>query len=176
MVTAGIREASRLIFVDELTGLYNRRFMAQYLRERLNQFLESRTPLCVLMFDLDGFKAVNDTHGHMEGDFVLKRLAQLIRSTLPPGSYAIRFAGDEFIVFLEGVDAEAGMGVAEKIRERVATNPFSTRKVPDGITLKVSVGVAAWPADASTASDLIEEGDRLVVAGTKAAVETLDVI
>ncbi|MFQ5802451.1 MAG: diguanylate cyclase [Candidatus Methylomirabilales bacterium] len=160
MAISGVREASRLIFVDELTGLYNRRFMRQYLRDRLDQFVRDRTPLCIIMFDLDGFKQVNDTHGHLEGDLVLKRLAHLIRETVPPGSYAIRFAGDEFFVFLEGVDGAGGVSVAEGIRERVAAQPFSSEKVPDGIPVQLSVGVAACPEDATSATDLIDAADQ----------------
>jgi len=160
MTISGLREASRLIFVDELTGLYNRRFMRQYLRDRLQQFLESRTPLCVIMLDLDGFKQVNDTYGHMDGDLILKELATRVREELPAGSYAIRFAGDEFFLFLEGVDAEAGMIQAEAVRECVAATPFVTPKVPDGVPLFVSVGVASWPEDGSSAGDLIEAADR----------------
>ncbi|MEE8224296.1 MAG: diguanylate cyclase, partial [candidate division NC10 bacterium] len=160
MAISAVREASRLIFVDELTGLYNRRFMRQYLRDRLDHFVQSRTPLCVIMFDLDGFKQVNDTYGHLEGDLVLKRLAQLIRETAPSGSYAIRFAGDEFFVFLEGVDGAGGVSVAEGIRERVAAQPFSSDKVPDGIPVQLSVGVAACPEDATSATDLIDAADQ----------------
>ena len=160
MAISAVREASRLIFVDELTGLYNRRFMRQYLRDRLDHFVQSRTPLCVIMFDLDGFKQVNDTYGHLEGDLVLKRLAQLIRETAPSGSYAIRFAGDEFFVFLEGVDGAGGVSVAEGIRERVAAQPFSSDKVPDGVPVQLSVGVAACPEDATSATDLIDAADQ----------------
>ncbi|MEE8326227.1 MAG: diguanylate cyclase [candidate division NC10 bacterium] len=160
MAISAVREASRLIFVDELTGLYNRRFMRQYLRDRLDYFVQSRTPLCIIMFDLDGFKQVNDTYGHLEGDLVLKRLAQLIRETVPSGSYAIRFAGDEFFVFLEGVDGAGGVSVAEGIRERVAAQPFSSDKVPDGVPVQLSVGVAACPEDATSATDLIDAADQ----------------
>ncbi len=160
MAISAVREASRLIFVDELTGLYNRRFMRQYLRDRLDHFVQSRTPLCIIMFDLDGFKQVNDTYGHLEGDLVLKRLAQLIRETVPSGSYAIRFAGDEFFVFLEGVDGAGGVSVAEGIRERVAAQPFSSDKVPDGVPVQLSVGVAACPEDATSATDLIDAADQ----------------
>lgn len=160
MAISAVREASRLIFVDELTGLYNRRFMRQYLRDRLEHFVQSHTPLCVIMFDLDGFKQVNDTYGHLEGDLVLKRLAQLIRETVPSGSYTIRFAGDEFFVFLEGIDGAGGLSVAEGIRERVSAQPFSSDKVPDGIPVQLSVGVAACPEDASSATDLIDAADQ----------------
>src|SRR3972149_10919373 len=103
MDLSGIREASRLIFVVELTGLYNRRFMRQYLRERLDLLTRERTSLAVIMLDLDGFKQINDTYGHLDGDFVLKRLAELILASLPANAYAIRFAGDEVFAFLEGI-------------------------------------------------------------------------
>src|SRR3989338_6275840 len=103
MALAGIREASRLIFVDELTGLYNRRSMRQYLRDRLALLARQGTPLAVIMLDVDGFKQKNETCGHLVGDGVPKLLALLNRDAIPQGGYAIRFAGDEFFVFLEGV-------------------------------------------------------------------------
>src|SRR3989304_3910596 len=118
MALAGIREASRLIFVDELTGLYNRRFMRQYLRDRLALLARQGTPLAVIMLDVDGFKQINDTCGHLDGDGVLKLLAQLIRDAIPQGGYAIRFAGDEVFLFLGGVGAAGGRGGAEPGRGR----------------------------------------------------------
>lgn len=160
MAIAGIREASRLIFLDELTGLYNRRFMRQYLRERLDQLAQQRTPLCVIMLDLDGFKQINDTYGHMEGDLVLKRLAQLIGERLASSAYAIRFAGDEFFVFMEGVDGPGGIAIAEELRERVTAEPFVSPKAPAGMPIRISVGVAAFPEDAAHPSALIEAADQ----------------
>ncbi len=160
MDIAGIREASRLIFVDELTGLYNRRFMRQYLRERLDELARNRTPLAVIMLDIDGFKPINDTYGHLEGDLILKRLAQLVREALPAGGYAIRFAGDEFFAFLEGMDAGSGLRIAVGIRERVNAEPFVTSKAPAGIPVSISLGVAAYPEDAPTPSELIEAADQ----------------
>ncbi|MGH7262944.1 MAG: diguanylate cyclase, partial [Candidatus Rokuibacteriota bacterium] len=160
MAISGVREASRLIFVDELTGLYNRRFMRQYLRERLDQLALHRTPLAVIMLDLDGFKQINDTYGHLDGDLVLTRLAELIRAGLPANAYAIRFAGDEFFAFLEGADATEGVRVAEGIRQRVSTEPFVTEKAPSGIPVRISLGVAAYPEDAPTPSELIEAADQ----------------
>ena len=160
MDLSGIREASRLIFVDELTGLYNRRFMRQYLRERLDQLTRERASLAVIMLDLDGFKQINDTYGHLDGDLILKRLAELILASLPANAYAIRFAGDEFFAFLEGIDASEGVRVAEAIRERVNTDPFATDKAPDGIQVRISLGVAAYPEDAPSPSELIEAADQ----------------
>ncbi|MBI3624955.1 MAG: diguanylate cyclase [Candidatus Rokubacteria bacterium] len=168
MVISGIREASRLIFVDELTGLYNRRFMRQYLRERLDQLALNRTPLTVIMLDVDGFKQINDTYGHLDGDVVLKRLGELLRALLPANAYAIRFAGDEFFAFLEGVNASEGVRVAEGIRERVNTEPFVTEKVPNGIPVRISLGVAAYPEDAPTPSELIEAADQALYRSKRA--------
>ncbi len=168
MAISGIREASRLIFVDELTGLYNRRFMRQYLRERLDQLALNHTPLTVIMLDLDGFKQINDTYGHLNGDLVLKRLGELIRAVLPANAYAIRFAGDEFFAFLEGVNATEGVRVAEGIRERVSTEPFVTEKAPNGIPVRISLGVAAYPEDAPTPSELIEAADQALYRSKRA--------
>ena len=160
IATSGIRQAVRLIFLDELTGLYNRRFIRQYLRERPEQLAQQQTPLCVIMLDLDGFKQVNDTYGHQAGDFVLQRLAQLIGEALTPSGYAVRFAGDEFLILLEGVDGGGGVRLAEAIRERVAAEPFRSEKIPTGLPVRISVGVAALPEDVGTVSDLIEAADR----------------
>src|SRR4030067_415745 len=91
----------------------------------------------VIMLDGDGFKQINDTCGHLDGDGVLKLLAQLIRDAIPQGGYAIRFAGDEFFVFLEGVDTAGGMRVAEQIRERVNHERFVTDKAPHGLSTTV---------------------------------------
>src|SRR3989304_5697170 len=122
--------------------------MRQYLRERLDQLTRERASLAVIMLDLDGFKQINDTYGHLDGDLILKRLAELILASLPANAYAIRFAGDEFFAFLEGIDASEGVRVAEAIRERVNTDPFATDKAPDGIQVRISLGVAAYPEDA----------------------------
>ncbi|MBI3031577.1 MAG: diguanylate cyclase [Candidatus Rokubacteria bacterium] len=168
MDLSGIREASRLIFVDELTGLYNRRFMRQYLRERLDQLARERTSLAVIMLDLDGFKQVNDTYGHLDGDLILKRLAELILASLPANAYAIRFAGDEFFAFVEGIDASEGVRVAEAIRERVNTERFVTEKAPDGIPVRISLGVAAYPEDAPSPSELIEAADQALYRSKRA--------
>jgi len=168
MDLSGIREASRLIFVDELTGLYNRRFMRQYLRERLDQLTRERASLAVIMLDLDGFKLINDTYGHLDGDFILKRLAELILASLPANAYAIRFAGDEFFAFLEGVDAGEGVRAAEAIRERVNTERFATEKAPDGIPVRISLGVAAYPEDAPAPSELIEAADQALYRSKRA--------
>lgn len=168
MALAGFREASRLIFVDELTGLYNRRFMRQYLRERLTELTRAGTPLAVIMLDVDGFKQVNDTYGHLDGDEVLKTLAQRVRDALPPSAYAVRFAGDEFFVFLEGVDGSGGLRVAEEIRTLVSRTPFITAKAPAGISLRVSLGVAAFPEDAPAPSELIDEVDQALYRSKRA--------
>ena len=168
MALSGIREASRLIFVDELTGLYNRRFMRQYLRDRLAVLAQEGIPLTVIMLDVDGFKQINDTYGHLDGDRVLKMLAQVIRDAIPQGGYGIRFAGDEFFVFLEAVDGAGGMRVAEQLRERVGREPFVIDKAPAGVSVTVSLGVAAYPEDARSASDLVEAADQALYRAKRA--------
>ena len=99
-------------------------------------------------------------HGHLEGDLVLKNLARILKEEVPPGGYEVRFAGDEFIVFLEGMDGDAGERVAEDLRERVAAKPFPSDNVPGGIELAVSVGVAAVENGNYNAQDLLERADK----------------
>ncbi|MEK7364881.1 MAG: diguanylate cyclase [candidate division NC10 bacterium] len=159
-MTAAFRDPSRLIFLDRLTQLYNWRFMAQYLKERFGWLAAQKVPLSVILLDLDDFKQVNEAHGRLAGDVVLRQVARLLHEGRRRGGYAVRYAGDEFFVFLEGADGARAMSVAEAIRSRVGAEPIVVPHTASGIPVQASLGVVTFPDEAQTASGLIEKARR----------------
>lgn len=100
---------------DPLTGLFNRRFLDQYLPQAIIRAKAEHVELCLLMIDVDNFKLLNDTLGHAAGDDLLKAIGQLIRCTIRGEDVAFRCGGDEFVILLPGYDAVAGRGLADRL-------------------------------------------------------------
>jgi diguanylate cyclase (GGDEF)-like protein len=138
-------EAREQSIRDSLTASYNRR----YLDQRLTSLLADTTGanghdgLAVALVDLDWFKQVNDTFGHLVGDRVLQRVVELLSEALPDGGFCARYGGEEFVLVVPGIDAAAAVAVAEAARARVARNPWS-QLVP-GLCVTVSIGVSHQP-------------------------------
>ncbi|WP_236717942.1 diguanylate cyclase [Actinoplanes sp. TFC3] len=146
--------AEHLVLRDPLTGLGNRR--------RFDVLMEAvspvkNEPLTLLLIDLDHFKAVNDAHSHSAGDRVLREVAAILRAHCRQGDEAVRYAGDEFVVFLNG-DAAAGAEVGERIRAAVAQADILT-----DVRMTVSVGVATW-TPGLTGDDLFRAADNRLYA------------
>ncbi|MDX3192020.1 GGDEF domain-containing protein [Streptomyces sp. MN03-5084-2B] len=123
-------------FRDALTSSYNRR----YLDERLYGPFTDRPPLALALIDLDRFKSVNDTYGHLVGDRVLRRVAELLQEDLPPNGFCARYGGEEFVLWLPGTDARRAVRVVEEARARVARHPWSA--LQPGLRVTISAGVA----------------------------------
>jgi diguanylate cyclase (GGDEF)-like protein len=125
---------------DDLTGAWNRGSILQMLDEEVNRSRRDRASLAVLMADLDGFKTVNDTHGHQVGDQVLREAALRLTTTVRGYDRVGRYGGDEFLLVLPGCSAEGAVGLGERLREAVKGNPIA---LPEGeVTVTLSVGVA----------------------------------
>ena len=137
---------------DPLTGLANRRAFEQALELRLAH--DSRETFAVLMLDVDGLKQVNDARGHAAGDAVLKRVASVISSDLRETDLATRWGGDEFVLLMPGVDQVGALSLARRIGGTLL-NPDD----PTG-AISVSIGTATFPADGSTAVNLLAAADR----------------
>jgi len=150
-------EARALADRDPLTGFYNHRFLHERLGEEVIRAQRARRPVSVLMMDLDDFKLINDTFGHVFGDRVLLWTAERIRSTLRGSDVAARYAGDEFAIILPDTDAAAALQAAERILGAFA-GPYADadRSVPVGL----SIGVATHPIDGRTPTELIAAADR----------------
>ena len=165
-------EARNLADRDPLTGFYNHRFLHERLGEEVVRTQRGRRPLSVLMLDVDDFKLVNDTFGHLFGDRVLTWTAELIRSTLRASDVPARYGGDEFAIILPETDADEATRAAERILEAFRDNAFvGEQRGP--VPIGASIGVATYPADGRTATELIAAADtalsRVMRAGGHAA-------
>ncbi len=145
--------------MDKLTGLYNRKYISEVLEVEFKRAKALHSNISVVLFDIDDFKKINDTHGHDCGDFVLSTLgAQVKASGLRERDLAGRYGGEEFIVVLTNSNAEQAADVAERIRKRIEQHDFmyETTRVP----VTVSLGVASLRKDFHMGSDLYKEADK----------------
>ena len=153
-------ETERSARIDALTGLLNRRVFNETLDAEIRRSRRYRWPVTVLMLDLDHFKAVNDSYGHMLGDLVLERVGGIVRHAVRDADAACRFGGEELAVVLPETAREGGYAVAERIRHRVE-QAFQGRPVEGhDIAMTISAGLATFPADGLHADELLARADE----------------
>lgn len=128
------RQLEVLTNTDKISGLLNRRGMEAELEKMLHTFNRFKMPFTVVVFDIDDFKAINDQHGHIYGDFVIQSIGELCRSSIRNIDHAARWGGEEFLLLLPGTSVDGAVILAERLREKIHTSPF----VYDGITLITS--------------------------------------
>lgn len=156
-----MRQMSDLANHDGLTALLNKRyFMTQRLGLLINAAERDAGALAVFIFDIDHFKKYNDTHGHLPGDEILKSVAQVVRDNLRPGDVACRYGGEEFIVAMPGAKAPDGYAAAERIRAAIESTNFPRAETQPGGRLTISGGVAQFPQDGTSGTDLILHADQ----------------
>ena len=144
---------------DQLTGFFNHRFLHERLGEEIVRAQRNRAPLGLLMLDVDDFKLVNDTFGHLFGDRVLQWAAEVIRATLRLPDVPARYGGDEFAILLPDADTDAAEQVGARIGAAFAARSFEW----DGrgpLPISVSIGAASFPAEARSGQQLIASADR----------------
>ncbi|MCP5109144.1 MAG: diguanylate cyclase [bacterium] len=130
-----------LSVIDGLTQLYNRRYIMEIFKTEFSKTTRYESDLSILMIDIDDFKKINDTYGHLSGDLVLKTLSTLIRNSLRNVDLPGRYGGEEFILILPETGKENGVLVAERIRERIEKHTFKTMN-GDPLTLTISIGLS----------------------------------
>ncbi len=140
---------------DQLTGLYNRRHLDAALDAEVERARRDRTPLAVLMLDIDHFKKFNDQFGHPQGDALLKAIADLLREQLRPTDTVARYGGEEFTVLLPRSPRSEAVRIAERLRRRIAELSAG----PEGASTTGSFGLAGWPEDGATGAELIAAAD-----------------
>jgi diguanylate cyclase (GGDEF)-like protein len=134
---------------DDLTGLYNDRFLHRRLGDEIVRAEHDGTAVALLFLDLDDFKKVNDRHGHLAGSRMLREIGQLLTQQLPPGAVSARYGGDEFVIILPGADAETAELVAESVRLGIEETPLLVNAKSFGIgragvNVTASIGVATY--------------------------------
>jgi diguanylate cyclase (GGDEF)-like protein len=153
-----VQRAEALSVTDDLTQLYNSRYLSQVLRRETKRASRSGRPLSLLFVDLDGFKGINDQHGHLFGSRALVEAASVIRTSARETDMVARFGGDEFALILPDTGSEGAAAVGDRVRDRIAEFRFLQA---DGLAIRltVSVGVATLPDVADSADGLIQAAD-----------------
>lgn len=154
------RRLRDLAYRDSLTGLYNHRYFQEELAHEVERAQRYGKPLSVLMLDVDRFKEVNDTYGHLMGDTLLSYVAQIITAGLRSSDVAARYGGDEFAVILPETDQTRALTVAEKLSGAISADRRWQGALLENLGVGISFGVAAFPSDGRTADDLLGAADR----------------
>lgn len=154
-----LKRAEALSVIDDLTRLYNSRFLHQVLRREIKRATRNDRCISLLFLDLDGFKAINDTYGHMAGSKALVEVGAVLRACARETDVVARFGGDEFVVVLPETSLEGAMAVAGRMREALVNGRFL---ISEGafVHLTASIGVATLPDMAGTAEELLREADK----------------
>jgi diguanylate cyclase (GGDEF)-like protein len=153
-----LEKADALSVTDDLTRLSNSRYLNQVLRREAKRASRSGRPVSLLFLDLDGFKQVNDVHGHLAGSKALVEAAAIIRSCARETDVVARFGGDEFSLVLPETSKDGAVAVATRIRDRMRATQFLTS---DGLSVRLtaSIGVATLPDNAASAEELLRAAD-----------------
>lgn len=138
--------------IDSLTHLYNKRFLIERLKDEINS---SREDIYFMMVDIDYFKTINDTWGHLVGDKVLKALADILKENIREKDYAIRFGGEEFLLVFSEINKEKAILIAERIRKQVEDFVFKENDIT--INFTISIGVSRFKNSIDYTIDLSDE-------------------
>jgi diguanylate cyclase (GGDEF)-like protein/putative nucleotidyltransferase with HDIG domain len=157
----GAQSAAVVSEEDDLTGALVRRAFVNVTSAVLAERRRTGAPVSLLVIDVDQFKSVNDTYGHLTGDDALRLVAGVSREKLRPGQYLGRYAGDEFVILLPGLDADAARALADDVRRTTATTPVPVREVAGQVmSVTLSIGVATAPQQGDTFETLFTAADR----------------
>jgi diguanylate cyclase (GGDEF)-like protein len=157
-------EAQSLIYIDDLTKLYNNRYLNVVLERELKRSERYRNFFSVLFMDVDFFKRINDTHGHMVGSRVLVEVGQILKSCVRETDTVVRYGGDEYVVVLVETNADEARIVAERMRRIIEARRFGQDQ---GLNLHftISIGIASFPEHASTKQHLLTMADQAMYRG-----------
>ena len=153
------KDPSRLVFEDELTGIYNRRFLLNYFQHKISWDALEEHPLSLIMMDLDHFKQVNDTYGHPAGDQVLMRIAGILKDLAGEEGLTIRYSGDEFMILMPEREKQIALKLGENIIQRIRETPVTLDEAAESLNITLSMGIASAPEDALSGKSLIHKAD-----------------
>lgn len=153
-------EARRRAFTDDLTGLYNRRFLDQNLDDQITRAIQDGSPLTVIMMDLDHFTAINDAHGHAVGDELIAAVTPAITTAFRSSDFLVRYGGDEFTFILPQTAPTEAIPICAALREAVAQVTFLEERGDTTTAVTCSQGIAGFPEHGNTAAELRERADH----------------
>jgi diguanylate cyclase (GGDEF)-like protein len=158
----------QVAITDQLTGLFNFGYFRDRLREERHRATRTHRLLSLILFDIDHFKRYNDTNGHPAGNDVLKRIARILREEAGELDIVARYGGEEMAVILPESSRKEAHELAERIRHRVESNEFPRMSSQPGGRITLSAGVATYPVDAASSSELIKRADESLYAAKRA--------
>jgi two-component system, cell cycle response regulator len=155
-----VQMSIEMAITDALTGLFNRRYMESHLGTLIEQAAARGKPLSALVIDIDYFKAINDSHGHDAGDDVLRDFALRIKRSIRGIDLACRHGGEEFVIVMPETDMAVAAMVAERLRRRIASEPFPIAQGSRHIPVTISIGIAGLRDKDDTAASLLKRADQ----------------
>jgi diguanylate cyclase (GGDEF)-like protein len=164
---AEMAELRRMATVDPVTGLYNRRYFENRLEAEIQRAGRQHQDLAVLMLDIDDFKRINDTWGHIEGDRLLQAVAELLRSRIRVFDVCARFGGEEFVIVMPAAGRQVAARVADRIRREVKAGHSQA-----GVKLTLSIGIG-MRGRLTTPTALLESADRALIAAKSAGKDAV---
>jgi len=154
-----VQMSIEMAITDALTGLHNRRYMESHIGALIEQASARGKPLAVSLLDIDFFKSVNDTYGHDAGDDVLREFANRIRKSIRGIDLACRYGGEEFVVLMPETDLAVAAAVSERLRRRIASEPFRVQQGARQIEVTISIGIASL-GGGDDAAMLVKRADQ----------------
>jgi diguanylate cyclase (GGDEF)-like protein len=148
-------QAEQRARIDELTGLWNRRHLMERIQVEIGRHSRYGGAFSLIILDLDSFKALNDTYGHIEGDRILKQLGIVLKGAIRDADEAFRYGGDEFAILLPQTSIKDAQDVAERVRRRI-----SSELKTGNVSMTASLGLASWPVDGIAISEIISAADK----------------
>jgi len=155
-----VQMSIELAITDGLTGLFNRRYMETHLGTLVDQAAARGKPITVLVLDIDYFKSINDSHGHDAGDDVLREFALRIRKAIRNIDLACRYGGEEFVIVMPETDMAVATIVAERLRRRIATEPFVIQQGARQLEVTISIGIAGLSSVTDNAATILKRADQ----------------
>lgn len=163
-----VQQTIEMAVTDGLTGLHNRRYMMSHLATLVDQSLERAKPMSLLIMDIDHFKSINDTHGHDAGDEVLREFAERVRANVRGIDLCCRYGGEEFVVVMPDTDQALALVVAERLRQRVAAEPFVIAGGRGRLDVTISIGLGSLAGGGDTPDTVLKRADLALYRAKKA--------
>lgn len=166
-----LSQVQKLNYVDDVTNLYNQRFLNVLLDQEIDRGERAKNYFSVLFIDVDHFKSVNDKNGHLIGSKILKEIAQILKISVRVIDYCFRYGGDEFLILLTKTKTQEALQVGERICQLVRETPFIVAGKQIQVTL--SIGVACFPEHAKTKEKILQVADEAMYSGKSKSRNTV---